>query len=170
MRTYSYVFINAMLHSGVYTWLGLYLQQRFNFGPVGIGLVLLGYGIPGFLLGPVIGRVVDRVGRARIIPAGVALGAACALVLATPFPVVGAALTITALSLGYDMTQPPLGGIVTDLPDNRGQAMALNVFTLFTGFGLGSLAFQALLPAGFAITLSLFGLAALAAIPLFRAD
>ncbi len=174
LRTYSYVFINAMLHSGVYTWLGLYLQQRFGLGPVGIGLALLGYGIPGFLLGPVIGRLVDRVGRAWIIPSGVALGAACALLLATPLPLVGAALTVTVLSLGYDMTQPPLGGIVTDLPGNRGQAMGLNVFTLFTGFGLGSLAFQALLPAGFAIALSVFGLAALlaalAAIPLFRTE
>lgn len=172
--TYSYVFINAVLHSGVYTWLGLYLHERFELGPVGIGLALLGYGIPGFLLGPVIGRLVDRIGRAWMIPGGVALGAGCALLLATPLPLLGAALAITALSLGYDMTQPPLGGIVTDLPGNRGQAMGLNVFTLFTGFGLGSLAFQALLPAGFSIALSVFGLAALlaalAAIPLFRAE
>ena len=48
-RTYSYVLINAVLHSGVYTWLGLYLQQRFGLGEVAIGVALLGYGIPGLI-------------------------------------------------------------------------------------------------------------------------
>ncbi|GAA2882127.1 MFS transporter [Streptomyces mexicanus] len=171
-RTYTYVLINAVLHSGVYTWLGLYLQQRFALGPVGIGLVLLGYGVPGFLLGTLVGRVADRYGRARLIPAGVAVAAACALLLAAPLPLVAVALAVAVLSLGYDMTQPPLGGIVTDLPGNRGQAMGLNVFTLFTGFGLGALAFQALLPAGFTTALTAFGLLALLAatlaVPLFR--
>ena len=78
------------------------------------------------------------------------------------------------LSLGYDMTQPPLGGIVTDLPGNRGQAMGLNVFTLFTGLGLGSLLFQAALTWGFPFAFTTFGAAALiaaaVAIPLFRSE
>jgi hypothetical protein len=104
----------------------------------------------------------------------VALGGTCALTLAAPLPLFAAQIAIVALSLGYDMTQPPLGGIVTDLPGNRGQAMGLNVFTLFTGFGLGSLTFQALLPAGFPVALTVFGVAALAAailaIPLFRTE
>ena len=81
-------------------------------------------------------------------------------------------LAVAVLSLGYDMTQPPLGGIITDLPGHRGQAMGLNVFTLFTGMGLGALLFQALLLAGFATALNAFGLAALLAaalaVPLFR--
>ncbi|WP_331753107.1 hypothetical protein OG440_39305 (plasmid) [Streptomyces sp. NBC_00637] len=50
--------------------------------------------------------------------------------------------------------------------------MGLNVFTLFTGFGLGSLALQALLPAGFAVALTVFDATALLAtaraLPLFR--
>ncbi|TKA12847.1 MFS transporter [Actinacidiphila oryziradicis] len=171
-RTYSYVLINAVLQSGIYTWLGLYLTQRFGLGEHSIGLALLGYGIPGFLLGPVIGHLADRYGRARIIPAGVAITAACALLLATPLPRPAVQAAIVALSLGYDMTQPPLGGIVTDLPGHRGQAMGLNVFTLFAGLGLGSLLFAVLLPAGFPTALSVFGsaavLAAAFAVPLFR--
>lgn len=67
-RTYCYVLINSVLHSGVYTWLGLYLHQRFGLGPTGIGLALLGYGVPGFVLGPLIGTTADRYGRARLIP------------------------------------------------------------------------------------------------------
>ncbi|MET8326191.1 MFS transporter [Streptomyces sp. NPDC005181] len=173
-RTYGYVALNAVLHSGVYTWLGLYLERRFDLGSVGIGLALLGYGIPGFLLGPAIGHLADRYGRARIIPAGVALGATCALLLAAPLPLAAGVTVVAALSLGYDMTQPPLGGIVTDLPGHRGQAMGLNVFTLFTAFGAGSLLFQTALPLGFSTALVLFGLTALAAaalaVPLFATE
>ncbi|GAC1529479.1 MAG: MFS transporter [Acidimicrobiales bacterium] len=173
-RTYTYVLLNAVLHSGVYTWLGLYLQRRFNLGPTGIGLALLGYGIPGFVLGPVIGRLADRHGRARLIPLGVAVGATCALGLAAPLPLVAVASLVTVLSLGYDLTQPLLGGIVTALPANRGQAMGFNVFTLFTGFGLGSLAFQAALTKGFTTAFVVFGsvalLAAVAAVPLFKSE
>jgi predicted MFS family arabinose efflux permease len=113
-RTYGYVLLNAMMHSGIYTWLGVYLQHRFGLGELGIGLALVGYGITDFLLGPVIGRLADRYGRARIIPAGMALGAACALALAALLPLAAAQAAFVALSLGYDMTQPPLGGIVTD--------------------------------------------------------
>lgn len=172
-RTYTYVLINALLHSGIYTWLGVYLTQRFGLGEFGIGLTLVGYGIPGLLLGPVIGCLADRYGRARIIPAGVALGAAAGLLLAAPLPLLAVQATIVGLSLGYDMTQPPLGGIVADVPGHGGLAMGLNVFTLFTGMGLGSLAFQAvLLPAGFTAALGLFGAAALVAVvvalPAFR--
>jgi predicted MFS family arabinose efflux permease len=88
-------------------------------------------------------------------------------------PLVAAAIAVTVLSLGYDMTQPLLAGIVTALGGPRGgQAMGLNVFTLFIGFGLGSLLFGEALRLGFGTALALFGatqfLAALVAIPLFR--
>ncbi len=162
-RAYTYVVFNAVLQSGIYTWLGLYLHQRFGLGPIGIGFALLGYGIPGFIFGPAIGRAADRYGRARLIPAGVAIGGIAALALATPVPLVVAAGIVTVLSLGYDLTQPLLAGIVTDLPGRRGQAVALMAVVLFCGFGLGSLLFQAALTLGFTVALSVFGAAALVA-------
>jgi predicted MFS family arabinose efflux permease len=63
-RTYGYVLLNAILQSGVFTWLGVYLHQRFGLSETGIGLALLGYGIPGLLFGPIIGKLADRYGRA----------------------------------------------------------------------------------------------------------
>jgi len=51
--------------------------------------------------------------------------------------------------------------------------MGLNVFTLFTAFGAGSLLFQAALLLGFSTALALFGLTALAAalaVPLFATE
>lgn len=175
LRTYVYVFINAIFHSGIYTWLGLYFSQRYRLDEIGIGVALLGYGVPGFVLGPIIGRAADRWGRRWLIPAGLGIAAAAAALLAAPGPLVVAAVAVTILSLGYDMTQPLLAGIVTQFaPERTGQAMGLNVFCLFTGFGLGSLIFGFSLRAGFPSAFMVFaniqGVLALLAVRLFSAE
>lgn len=118
-RTYSYVFLNSMFHSGVFTWLAVYLDRRYQLGPTAIGLALLGYGVPGFLFGPLIGRAADRWGWARLIPIGLILSALAATTLALDPPVVLVPLIAIILSLGYDMTQPLFGGIVTSLGGKR---------------------------------------------------
>ena len=174
-RTYSYVFLNAIFHSAVFTWLGLYFVQRHGLSEVGIGLALLGYGIPGFLFGPAIGRAADRCGRRWLIPAGLSVAALSAVALVPRQEVWVAALAVTALSLGYDMTQPLFAGIVSSLdPARSGQAMGLNVFALFTGFGVGSLLFGEALRGGFDLALGAFGaiqlVFAVIAIPLFRSE
>ena len=174
-RTYGYVFVNSMFHSGVFTWLGVYLEQRYSLGPVGIGLALLGYGGPGLLFGPLIGRAADRWGRARLLPIGLGLSALAAAGLLFDFPVILAPIIAMLLSLGYDATQPLFAGIVTSLGGKRpGQAMGLNVFTLFVGFGLGSLIFGEVLRFGFGTALALFAaielILALGSIRLFRSE
>src|SRR5260370_29023854 len=85
-RTYAYVFWNAIFHSGVYTWLGVYFSRHYGLSDLGIGLALLGYGIPGFLLGPLVGRAADRWGRRWLIPAGVPVAALPPTVLISHLP------------------------------------------------------------------------------------
>jgi predicted MFS family arabinose efflux permease len=122
------------------TWLGVFFARRYNLGEIGIGLALLGYGVPGFLLGPVIGRWADRWGRRWLVPLGLVVAALSVAALVLDVPLLAAALAVTLVSLGYDMTQPLLAGIVTQLGGKRaGQAMRLNVFILFTGFDVGSI-------------------------------
>jgi predicted MFS family arabinose efflux permease len=174
-RTYGYVLVNSMFHSGVFTWLGVYFASRYHVGPVGVGLALLGYGVPGFLLGPAIGRGADRWGRARLLPIGLGLSAIASAILLLGFPLALAPIVAMVLSLGYDMTQPLLAGIVTSLGGQRpGQAMGLNVFTLFVGFGLGSLIFGEVLRFGFGTALGLFtaieAVMMVASVPLFRSE
>jgi predicted MFS family arabinose efflux permease len=173
-RTYGYVFLNAIFHSGVFTWLGVYFSRRYGVGEVGIGLALLGYGIPGFLFGPAIGRLADRFGRRRLIPIGLFFAGTSAAALALDIPIVVAPLLVTILSLGYDLTQPLLAGIVTDLGPQRGQAVGLMAFILFVGFGVGSLIFGAMLPLGIAMDLVIFGgcavLAGVFALTLFNSE
>jgi len=86
-----------------------------------------------------------------------------------------AVVAVMLLSLDYDMTQPLLAGIVTALGGERGgQAMGLNVFTLFTGFRPGSLLFDVALHLGFGAALAFFSTvqlgAAMAAISLFCSE
>jgi len=169
------VLLNSIFATGVYTWLGLYFARRYGLGEVGIGLALLGYGVPGFLLGPIIGRAADRWGRRWLIPLGLGISAVTASVLIFDNPLVVAALAVTGLSLGYDMTQPLLTGIVTSLSGKHpGQAMGLNIFTIFIGSGIGSLLFGEALRLGFSPALVIFGavelVAAIAAISLFRCE
>lgn len=156
-RTYGYVLLNGILQSGVFTWLGVYLHQRFGLGETGIGLVLLGYGVPGLVFGPIIGKLADRFGRARIIPVGVALTGTCALLLALNLPLDGVRVAVILFSLGFDLTHPLLAAIATNLRGGRGQAVAIMAFCLFAGFGLGSLLFQAALGLGFSGALAVFG-------------
>jgi predicted MFS family arabinose efflux permease len=175
-RTYAYIFLNAIFHSGVYTWLGLYLSQRYELGELGIGLAILGYGIPGFLFSNAIGRAADKWGRKWLIPPGLGIAASATAVMIFPVPLSVTIAAITILSLGYDLTQPLFAAIVTDLSGGQslGQKMGLTVFTLFTGFGIGGLIFGEVLRLGFIPTLTIFSavqlLATVAAIPLFRSE
>jgi predicted MFS family arabinose efflux permease len=134
---------------------------------------LLGYGIPGLLLGPAIGHLADRVGRRKIIPMGICLAALCAAALIPPAPIAVATIVVTLLSLGFDMSHPLLAGIITSLdPKRRGAAMGINAFVLFTGFGLGSLIFQALIRLSMNTALLTFAIVqltiGLAAVKVFR--
>ena len=158
-RTYAYVLWNGIYHSGVYTWLGLYLSQRYNMDALSIGLTILGYGIPGLLLSSLIGRAVDRWGRRWLVPAGLIMAALAGIAMIFEIPPIGTTIAVLILSLGYDLTQPLFVGIVTDLGDSNslGQTMGLKVFVLFTGFGVGSLIFGELLRFGFGASLAIFG-------------
>ncbi|MGU2419687.1 MFS transporter [Burkholderia cenocepacia] len=91
-RTCGYVFVNSMFHSGAFTWLDVYLERRDGLGPAGIGLALLGYGVPGFLFGLLIGRAADKWGRARLLPIGLGLSALAAAVQLADFPLMLAPL------------------------------------------------------------------------------
>jgi predicted MFS family arabinose efflux permease len=174
-RTYAYVFLNSMFHSGVFAWLGVFIGQHYHVGPAVIGSALLGYGIPGTLLGPSIGRAADKYGRATLIPVGLAIGSAAVAALLLRMPLLAVPLLATALSLGYDMTHPLFAGIVTSFSGKRpGQAMGFNVFSLFIGAGVGSLVFGALERHGFALAFGVFAVIevalALFALRVFRKE
>jgi predicted MFS family arabinose efflux permease len=173
---YAYVFLNGAFHSGIFSWLGVYFTSRYHLGSTQLGFAMLGYGIPGFLLGPIVGRYADRFGRRWLIRTGLVMAAICAFVLTRHLPLFGATLTITALSFGFDLSHPLFSGIVSALdPVRTAQAMALNTFAVFVGLGVGSIVFGALYAAyamnGALIIFGIFQLAlATATLVLFDAS
>ena len=70
-----------------------------------------------------------------------------------------ATAVITALSAGFDLSHPLFSGMISALdPVRTAQAMALNTFGVFVGFGLGSIAFGSLhAEIGMTSALAVFG-------------
>lgn len=172
---YFYVFLNGIFASGVYTWLALYFERNYSLNGWQIGLALLGYGIPGFVFGPFIGRLADKYGRSLLLPFGLFLGGLSASMLIFNIPLTIARVSVITLSLGFDLTQPLLAGIITQVGKERsGQAMSVMAFMLFVGFGSGSYFFGLAIKLGFTAALIIFSVfqiaLAIIAIPLFKSE
>lgn len=172
---YTYVFLNGIFASGVYTWLALYFEKNFSLHGWQIGLALLGYGIPGFVFGPFIGRLADKFGRSKLLPLGLFLGGLSASMLIFNIPLPIARVSVITLSLGFDLTQPLLAGIISEVGKERsGQAMSVMAFMLFVGFGSGSYLFGLALRLGFRDALIIFSIfqivLSLIAFPLFKSE
>ena len=172
-NAYLYVMLNGIFHAGVYTWLAYYLQKVYDLNGWQIGYALLGYGIPGLIFGPLIGKLTDKIGRSKLIPIGLAVGACSAATLIGNIPLWFARVAIITLSLGFDLTQPLLAGIVTEVGRERsGQSVSVMAFMLFVGFGLGSYLFSLALNLGLKEALIIFSgiqfLLALIALIIFK--
>jgi predicted MFS family arabinose efflux permease len=172
---YTYVFLNGIFASGVYTWLALYFERNYSLNGWQIGLALLGYGVPGLLFGPFIGKLADKFGRSKLLPLGLFLGALSASMLIFNIPLTIARVSVITLSLGFDLTQPLLAGIISQVGKERsGQAMSVMAFMLFVGFGLGSYLFGLALKLGFTDALIIFSIfqviLSLIAFPLFKSE
>ena len=156
-RTMTFIFCNGAFHGGIFAWLGLLLTRRYHLHDAGIGLALAGYGLPGILFGSLIGRWGDRYGRRYVVPVGFLWAAGCAFLLLPHSPRFVAALTITALSVGFDATHPLMSSITTSLdPKHRGQITGFATFANFVGMGAGALLFQHLIAFGFSTALAIF--------------
>lgn len=156
-RTLAFILVNGAFHGGVFAWLGVLLASRYHLSEVGIGLVLLGYGVPDLLFGLVIGSWGDRYGRRYVVPIGFFWGAICALLLAVRSTPLLSAMIITALSVGFDATHPLMSSITTSIdPKHRGQITGLATFSNFLGMAMGALFFHRLMVLNLSIALVCF--------------
>jgi predicted MFS family arabinose efflux permease len=174
-RTIAFIFCNGAFHGGIFAWLGLLIASRYHMDDLGIGIVLVGYGLPDLFFGGIIGGWGDRYGRRYVVPLGFLWAGVCALFLGLAVSRFLAALIITALSVGFEASHPQMSSIATSLdPKHRGQITGLASFTKFLGMGVGALIFQHLIGLGFSRALIVFGTAeivvGLAAICAFRKE
>jgi predicted MFS family arabinose efflux permease len=172
-RTMAFIFCNGAFHGGIFAWLGLLIASRYHLGEVGIGIVLVGYGLPDLFFGGTVGGWGDSYGRQYVVPLGFLWAGVCAIFLGLPVPRFVAALIIAALSVGFEATHPLMSSIATSLdPRHRGQITGLATFTKFLGMGVGALIFQHLIGLSFSRALMVFGMSeivvGLAALYAFR--
>lgn len=160
-RTYVYVFLNSMFHSGVFAWVGYFFYKNYQLNETAIGYALLGYGIPGLILGPFLGKLADKYGRNRIIPIGIFIGALSAFLLGMNYSLLLSCLIIASLSLAFDMTHPLFAAISTTLSKQKGVAIGFFAFIMFMGYGVGSLVFSLIINLGINESLKIFGFFAL---------
>ncbi|HWV66908.1 MFS transporter, partial [Chitinophaga sp.] len=161
--SYGYVLFNGMFHSGIFAWLGYFFYKNYGLSEMQIGLALLGYGIPGLLLGPFLGKLADRYGRSKIIPIGIFAGSLAVLLLSRNFGLAASCSLVTLLSLGFDLSHPLFAAIITTFSANRGAATGLFAFFLFLGYGLGSLVLSLIVNTGLEKAFQLYGMCALIA-------
>ncbi|QIH37116.1 MFS transporter [Sphingobacterium sp. DR205] len=159
-RTYIFVLLNSMFHSGIFAWTGYYFFSNYHLNEKGVGLALLGYGIPGLILGPFLGKMADRYGRNKIIPIGITIGAISVLLLSMHYSLLVSCLLIATLSLAFDMTHPLFAAIITTLSEHKGVAIGLFAFVMFMGYGLGSLIFSLIINLGINESFQIYGLCA----------
>lgn len=172
---YGYIFLHGAFHSGIYTWLGLYLIENYHLEQKQIAMALLGYGISGLFTAPIIGRLSDSYGSKTILIIGLMIASFSSLVLIFSPPLIITIFSTIGMAISYVMTQPLLTGMVTELEAHkRGQAMGLNVFLLFLSFGVGAWVFGEILRFGFPLSLLFFTvlmlIATLIAIILFSSE
>jgi len=174
-RTLAFIFANGAFHGGVFAWLGVLLASRYHLSDLGIGIVLIGYGLPDLIFGLVIGSWGDQYGRRYVVPAGFFWASICALLLALRSTPLISAVIIAALSAGFDATHPLMSSITTSIdPKHRGQITGLATFSNFVGMAIGALLFRRLMMAQFSTALVCFGCvefgAGLLAIYAFRSE
>ena len=123
---------------GVVAFYGAYLRQRFELGYAMIGAVLSMYGVGGMAYSAMVRPIVARLGERRMVVAGTALLGASYLIL--PLLTVWW-LTPPLLFLagfGFYTFHNTMQTQATELdPNARGTALALWVFMMFLGQGVG---------------------------------
>lgn len=150
LAAYFVAFTLLFTFVGMYSGLGAYLQTAFGVRPEQLLLVRIA-GIPGMLLSPLAGRLVNRYGSDRIV-----IGAL--LVAATGLGIEAVAGSLSVLIVGSVVFVTGIAGAVPSLIDfigetaasARGAAVALYTCILFIGASLGPLITTYLQSIGFA--------------------
>lgn len=123
---------------GVVAFYGAYLRHRFGLGYAAIGAILSMYGLGGMVYSAKVGPIVARLGERRMVLAGsAALGGSYLLLPALPVWWLAPPLLFIA-GFGFYTFHNTMQTRATELdPNARGTALALWVFMIFLGQGLG---------------------------------
>jgi predicted MFS family arabinose efflux permease len=146
-KTYAFIFLTAIFHSGLFVWISFYFNSRYHFNDPGTGWALLLFSLPGLLLSVSISIATERFGRREILGAGLCIVTATVFILNIYTSFWISVFAVALLSTGFVMTQPLYTGIVRNLRNGQtsGLTVGLGTGLLFLGYGAGPVFFQLLL-------------------------
>lgn len=121
----------TIVGNGSLTGMTLYLRESLDLAPLPAAAALLIGTIPFAALGPVSGRMMDRLGRRRTAGAGFGAGAIALALTSMLAPAGATAASVVVLLLGVGialglMTAPIVGEAMSALPGRQGLAAGVN--------------------------------------------
>jgi DHA1 family multidrug resistance protein-like MFS transporter len=121
--------------------MALFYNDKFGIEPVEIGLILSISGFIGLLASWAAGRLSDRAGRKPLIAAGSFLSRLCGFALPLTGDVTQAAGVLSARSLGFNISMPPMRALRADLSpaESRGRFFGMFRMAFNTGDIIGPL-------------------------------
>ena len=140
LRTYLIVFFEGILILGSFSYLGAYTARSLGYGTFGIGLLMAMFGVGVIAASRASAGIAQRVGRNRLVAAGLAFAAAADLVVALGATQVAlAALGVLLLGLGFMFAHSSLLTTATQFAERaRGTAMSLVAFAFMVGGAAGT--------------------------------
>jgi predicted MFS family arabinose efflux permease len=138
--------VEGVLIFGILAYFGAYLRQAHGYNYALIGVLLGMYGVGGLIYGAAVYRLVRRLGERRMVLIGSSLlGICCVLLCAVPqWWLLGPLFTVAGF--GFYMFHNTMQTRASELSDEaRGTSVALWVFMLFAGQGVGVVLFGAII-------------------------
>lgn len=136
------VFIEGFFLFGGFSYVGAFLRDQYHLSYVAIGFMLSSFGVGGLIYSRYVQWLVNRLGENGMVGVGGLLISVCYLLIGVyHYWVLFIPLSIV-MGLGFYMMHSTFQTQATELaPEARGTAVALFVFNLFLGQGLGTVAF-----------------------------
>jgi MFS family permease len=128
-RLFSIAFLTTFALAAFETTFAIMIPYVYGYGPAGIGTLLAFAGLMQALAqGYLLGKIVDRIGEARLLPAGIilfAIGLAPLANMPTPSMLL---LALALLSIGYGFASPAIASLISKRTERalEGEALGIN--------------------------------------------
>ena len=138
--TYLIIILEGILILGSFSYIGAYISTTYKYNFLQIGLIMTAFGIMAIIGGKIGGKLANKVGRKKVLLAGLISATLADLVLYSMGNVLGMLIVgVALLGLGFIFAHSTLLTIATEFAQKaRGIAMSLVAFCFMGGGGVGT--------------------------------
>jgi len=132
-------FVIGFIAVGVYTYLGLFLENRYDLDAASSGIIIGLVGVAAVFGGVIGGVLADKIDRIKGVAIGYGIFAGGAFLLGFSVNLTLFILFLIIFLFGYMLPFPSLTAIAMSSVEHRGSVMGLNNFLFFAGGGIGAI-------------------------------